>query len=68
MATWILTNNNNNNNNNNNKRNLTRQQIRIVPIFISTAENIIRSTDGNIGDFPNYVVPGVRVIVKVLQR
>ena len=65
MATWILT---NNNNNNNNKRNLTRQQIRTVPIFISTAKNIIRSTDGNIGDFPNYVVPGARVIVKVFQH
>ena len=40
----------------------------IVPIFISTAENIIRSMDGNIGDFSNYVVPGARVIVKVFQH
>ena len=35
------------------------------PIFITMAENIVRSSNGNIGDFSNYVVLDTRVIIKV---
>ena len=42
---------------------LTQQQSRIVPIFVTTAENVLCTLNGNIGDFANYVIPGAGVIL-----